>query len=75
MNVMRHIVRGCGELPQCGEHPGTMPLLLLIAIGFSAAGVRGGIAMTVATLPVYLWGAYSRSVEDPPQEGAPHGDD
>lgn len=68
MNALRHIVRGCGYLKHCGEHPGTVPLVMFALMG-AVAGARGGwiyalggAGIMLATFgPMYLWGAYDRS--------------
>jgi hypothetical protein len=42
MNVLRYIIRGCGDLPHVGRHPGTEMVLGFIAMGAlaGAAGVK-----------------------------------
>lgn len=71
MKAIRHIIRGCGHLPHCGSHPGTVFLWFFAAMG-AAAGARGGVlgvifgtgAMLLFVGPFYLYGAYHRSVVD-----------
>ena len=68
IGFFRHIIRGCGYLPHCGEHPGTGFLIFLVFMG-AAAGAKGGwfgaligaSVMFVAFGSIYLIGAYSRS--------------
>jgi prepilin signal peptidase PulO-like enzyme (type II secretory pathway) len=70
MKAIRHIIRGCGTLPHVGEHPGTVLIVAFIVIG-AMAGAKGGWqgalfgagVMAVVFVPMYLYGAYSRSVE------------
>lgn len=67
--MIRQILRGCGTLPHVGEHPGTMSLFMMIAIGalvgaskqgaITAAG--GAALMAIFTIPLYLYGAYGRA--------------
>lgn len=71
MKTIKHIVRGCGWLEHCGDHPGTAVLFVFILMGAIAAsngGWRGCIGgagfMAVGIAPLYLWGAYDRSVLD-----------
>jgi hypothetical protein len=69
LSVLRHVIRGCRTLPYVGEHPGTGFVVMLILTG-GAAGWKGGLVgilmgaalMAVVMLPMYLWGAYDRSV-------------
>lgn len=63
-NIFQHVARGCGYLPVCGHHPGTLPMLLFVAIGTVAGGFGGAGLMLALVLPIYLYGAYSRSVFD-----------
>lgn len=73
MNIIKHVIRGCGTLPNYGEHPGTVPLIGLIFLGV-IAGAKGGWmgcvmgagVMLAIFGSIYLVGAYTRSVEDPP---------
>lgn len=71
MKIIKHIIRGCGHLPTYGEHPGTIPLLMFLFIGFMAGshnGLLGGLAgicfFAMFLLPPYLYGAYNRSKYD-----------
>ena len=71
-SLFQHIKRGCGNLPHCGPHPGTEILFTLIAVSacpgilnLSLTLMRVGVAaMSAILLPVYLTGAYQRSVMD-----------
>ena len=66
--MLRDIIRGCGDLPFVGEHPGTMILFVFILLG-ALAGRAGGLygmlggagIMALVFLPIYLWGAYDRA--------------
>lgn len=68
MKTFRHIIRGCGNLKHCGEHPGT-PILVGFTLIGAVAGANGGwfgalmgaAAMLAFNGPFYLWGAYDRS--------------
>lgn len=72
MKTIRHVIRGCGYLKHCGDHPGTSFLLLCVLMGAYAGAIRGGWVgalggaafMSAFVGPLYLWGAYDRSVED-----------
>lgn len=69
--MIRQIIRGCGNLPHVGEHPGTWFVLLFAILGSAAGfgdgswrGALGGAAiMTAFVLPFYLIGAWSRAEE------------
>jgi hypothetical protein len=68
MKVIRQIIRGCGELPHVGDHPGSIWLFMFILMGL-LAGVQSGLwgafggatLMALFMLPLYLWGAYDRA--------------
>lgn len=71
IGFFRHLVRGCGTLPHCGEHPGTMWLVMFALMGAMAGakgglvGVLGGAGIMLAVFgTVYLVGAYDRSKTD-----------
>lgn len=71
VGFFRHLVRGCGTLPHCGEHPGTMWLVTFVLMGAMAGakgglvGVFGGAGTMLAVFgSVYLVGAYDRSKTD-----------
>jgi hypothetical protein len=66
-NIVHHIIRGCGELPTFGDHPGTGIVVILIAAMTAAGGWCGLLVSSLCYLPVYFWGAYSRSIGDPPE--------
>jgi hypothetical protein len=68
IKIIRQILRGCGNLPCAGEHPGTTMLLGLIIIGLVAGSkngfwgvVVGGAVMAIGIGPIYLFGAYDRA--------------
>jgi len=69
MKTLKHIIRGCGNVPGYGDHPGT-GFLCMFLILFVVAGIPeitrmifGFIAWLVFIVPLYLLGAYSRSKE------------
>jgi len=71
IGFFRHLVRGCGTLPHCGEHPGTMWLVMFALMGAMAGakgglvGVLGGAGIMLAVFgSAYLVGAYDRSKTD-----------
>lgn len=66
ITTLKHIYRGsmC-ELPNFGYHPGTGMLIILILAFTAALGWAGLIFSSIAFLPIYFWGSYRRSVEDP----------
>lgn len=68
MKILQQIIRGCGELPHVGEHPGNFFLLMFVLIGALAGaqtgwyGALGGaILMLLFMGPLYLMGAYDRA--------------
>ena len=68
MKTLKHIWRGCGYLPDYGDHPGTPVLFLLIVLGVLVGAsngfygaVMGAGVMALIFGPVYLIGAYQRS--------------
>lgn len=69
--MFRQMIRGCGNLPHVGEHPGTGFVFALAILGALAGADRGlwyqelaGAAiMTAFVLPCYLAGAYARALE------------
>lgn len=71
MKTIKHIIRGCGWLEHCGDHPGTAVLFAFIlsgALGGSNGGwngILGGAGiMSAFMMPLYLHGAYERSILD-----------
>lgn len=66
ITILKHIYRGsfC-ELPNYGYHPGTGIVLILLIAHFAVASWPGVIMGSLVYLPIYSWGAYRRSVEDP----------
>lgn len=72
MRAIRHMIRGCGYLEHCGDHPGTSFMAICILMGAYAGAIHGGWAgalggalfMGAFVGPLYLWGAYDRSVLD-----------
>lgn len=71
IGFLGHIIRGCGTLPHCGGHPGTVFLALMVLMG-AAAGAKGGLIGALGGAGVmlafggtfYLLGAYNRSRTD-----------
>lgn len=66
--VIRQMIRGCGELPYVGEHPGTGVLFIMLLMGILAGakdgwwGALGGfLIMAFFMVPMYLVGAYDRA--------------
>jgi len=69
-NTILHIIRGCGNLPYVGEHPGTLWLFFMvfmaafIGLDRSLLHALGGAAIMASIFgPVYLVGAYHRSID------------
>lgn len=62
-------LRGMGNLPHVGNHPGTSFMILLLALGatagFQSGGWKGaafiGLAVPLSIFPIYAWGAYDRA--------------
>jgi hypothetical protein len=68
MNTLRQVIRGCGYLPHVGEHPGTIPLVVLTVMITAAVGVFGPIGIAAGFIisvafngALYLRGAYERA--------------
>lgn len=65
--VLRRIIRGCGYLPTCGDHPGTGYLFLIVCMGAFAGAKKGtlgafvgaGVMLVCLGIP-YLIGAHDR---------------
>lgn len=70
MKAIQHMIRGCGYLEHCGDHPGTSFLVICVLMGVCVGASRGGwvgalggaLFMGAFIVPLYLWGAYERSV-------------
>lgn len=68
MKVIHQTIRGCGNLPYVGKHPGTGILFIFLVMG-AIAGERGGFLGTIVgaafmgifIVPMYLCAAYSRA--------------
>lgn len=67
-NALEHVIRGCGNVPGYGDHPGAVTLIMLVLMGFAAGASRSwerafiGAAVMLAVFgPMYLYGAYDRS--------------
>lgn len=70
MKVIQQIIRGCGNLPHVGEHPGTLTLIFFVFLGCMAGAGKdewgfaiGGAIMAAFMVPIYLFGAYERAEE------------
>ena len=68
MRVIRQCIRGAGNLPHVGHHPGTLWVLLLIGIGTAQGALSGwahalfGFAIFAVSFgAIYFAGAYSRA--------------
>lgn len=63
------MLRGMGNLPHVGSHPGTGFMILLLGMGMTAglqsggwkAAVFIGLAVPLSIFPIYAWGAYDRA--------------
>lgn len=74
MNIIKHCIRGCGYLEHCGEHPGSGVLIMLCLMSGIATLNRAGNPFVCFSVgfglcllvfgPMYLYGAYERSVLD-----------
>lgn len=70
--IIKHMIRGCGNLHYCGDHPGTAFVFTFILIGFIVGADKGGWKgsiiggglMGLSSMPLYLYGSYERSVLD-----------
>lgn len=60
-SLLGHIIRGCGYVPHCGNHPGTTIVLALLLIS-TIGGLDCVAVSSLMFLPLYFWGAYDRSV-------------
>jgi hypothetical protein len=71
MKTIRRIIKGCGYLPDMGEHPGTVWLIMFVLMGGMAGAERGGwkgfiggcLFISVFMVPLYLSGAHGRAVD------------
>lgn len=67
--MIRQIIRGCGNLPHVGNHPGTAWVLFFMLMGALAGAehgswrgaIGGAVFMALGIAPLYLWGAYDRA--------------
>ena len=63
------ILRGMGNLPHVGSHPGTSFMILLLVMGMTAGFQSGGwktavfigLAVPLSIFPIYAWGAFDRA--------------
>jgi len=61
-----HLYRGSfHDLPTYGSHPGLGIVIILILAFTATTGWHGLLVSSVMFLPIFLWGSYDRSVEDP----------
>jgi len=71
LKTVHRIIKGCGNLPDMGDHPGTGFLFIFILMGGIAGVDRGGwkgfvggcVFIAVFMVPIYLIGAHDRAVE------------
>ena len=69
MRLIRDIIRGSGDLPGVGPHPGTVVALGFIAMGALAGAQRGGLwgavggglVMALGILPFWVIGCIDRA--------------
>lgn len=53
-------------------HPGTRPVIFLLALGIFAGGLAGLLVMAAIMVPIFLYGAWSRApFVAKHEEGAP----
>jgi len=72
MNTLKYIIRGIGDLPDYGPHPGT-PLMVILPIIGAIAGLDNGLKGAIfgfsifflSFSPFYLMGAYARGKQSP----------
>jgi hypothetical protein len=57
---MKTILAGLRWSKECGDHPGTVPLLCLVGLGAAAGGFVGALVMTAIYGPMFLWGCWCR---------------
>jgi hypothetical protein len=61
-----HLYRGAfHDLPTYGSHPGLGIVTILLIACIAAGGWAGLFFSAITFLPIFLWGSYMRSVEDP----------
>lgn len=58
--MFKDIAIGCRDLPEYGEHPGTVILAVMVVAGLFAGGLVGGLVMLLIFGPIYLMGAHDR---------------
>lgn len=54
-------LKGCGNLPEYGHHPGWIPLIGLIGCAYLVAGINGVLLSGALLVPCFLFGAYDRA--------------
>lgn len=64
-----HLYRGsfC-DLPTFGTHPGLGIVIIFITAFTIATGWHGLLVSSFIFLPIFLWGSYHRSVDDPEED-------
>jgi hypothetical protein len=64
-----HLYRGsfC-DLPTFGTHPGLGIVIIFILAFTAATGWHGLLVSSFIFLPIFLWGSYHRSVDDPEED-------
>lgn len=72
MKFIKRIIRGCKNLPKYGPHPGTSFLVIFTSVFILVGGIEhgiygiifGGLLVLFCLLPLYLYGAYSRAIDE-----------
>lgn len=65
MTVFTRIWRGMHWSKRYGSHPGTVPVGVLVVLGWLVGGFTGASVMAVMFGPLYILGAYQRGKEQP----------
>jgi hypothetical protein len=65
-NILIHMIRGLGNIPHVGNHPGIQVYIILLFVNIGASFIDGGtiygfIITNLLYLPVLLIGSVSRS--------------
>jgi hypothetical protein len=71
-HVCYHTLRGifC-NLPVSGRNCGLITIVLTLLILPALAGTIGLLINLLVLLPVFIWGSYRRSLDDPPDDAQP----
>lgn len=68
---MGTVIAGLRWSKTCGDHPGTVPLVMLVTLGLTAGGILGAFVMLAVFGPLYLYGAWERGKIAQQQKEAP----